>query len=207
MPTMADRVLDQLRTSDVPLDDDQLALALGTRREHINNVCRRLQSKGFVVRSRPVGGKIVNRLADSPSTAVAEPSLGVGVLAQSLITGLEFEAHARGVLERHWGVRLRSQVVTLTTGVKHSFDFVSDDETIVGDAKYYRDLPVPAAKFSTISEYVWLLQHVPGQRRFLVFGNSRRIPERWLKRFKPLLGGVEFWFLDGERLDRLPDSV
>jgi hypothetical protein len=40
------------------------------------------------------------------------------------------------------------------------------------------------------------------RRRFLVFGQDRAVPEGWLGRFRPLLDGVEFWFLD-EDLTRL----
>jgi len=89
--------------------------------------------------------------------------------------------------------------------VRHSFDLVSPDSTVVGDAKWYKDLrPIPAAKLSVIAEYVWLLGHIEGaERRFLVFGQDREVPLRWLKRFAPLLDGVEFWFLEDTKLERL----
>jgi hypothetical protein len=120
-------------------------------------------------------------------------------------SGLGFERFARTVLSDRWAVELDPQVVELRGGVTHSFDLVAPDQSILGDAKYYKDLkPVPAAKLATISEYVWLLQqHPTARRRFLVFGNDPSVPNRWLKRFAPLLHGVEIWFLDGARLDRL----
>ena len=59
---------------------------------------------------------------------------------------------------------------------------------------------MPAAKWSVIAEYVWLLQHVAAaERRFLVFGQDREVPQRWLARFRPLIGDVEFFFLDDSR--------
>lgn len=131
-----------------------------------------------------------------------EPTLSVS--AQAIASGAEFEEHARHVLSEAWGLSLSSRVLTLRGDVTHSFDLVSDDGTVVGDAKWYKDLrPIPAAKLSVIAEYVWLLQNLESaQRRFLVFGQDRVVPERWLSRFRPLLGGVEFWFLD-DRLDQL----
>jgi hypothetical protein len=119
-------------------------------------------------------------------------------------SGRAFEEHARRVLSRAWGVPLIARIVVLRNNVEHSFDLVSPDGTVVGDAKWYKDLqPAPAAKWSAIAEYVWLLQQVGhAQRRFLVFGQDRAVPERWLVRFGPLLDGVEFWFLD-DQLTRL----
>jgi hypothetical protein len=29
------------------------------------------------------------------------------------------------------------------------------------------------------------------------------VPDRWLQRFAPLLDGIEFYFLDGDDLERL----
>lgn len=76
----------------------------------------------------------------------------------------------------------------------HSFDLVAPGGRVVSDAKWFKDLkPIPAAKLSVISEYVWLLQQAEGaDRRFLIFGQDREVPERWLVRFRPLLDGVEF---------------
>jgi hypothetical protein len=55
-----------------------------------------------------------------------------------------------------------------------------------------------------IAEYVWLLQHIPADRRFLVFGQDREVPERWLNRFRPLTGDIEFYFLgDDDSVVRL----
>jgi hypothetical protein len=126
------------------------------------------------------------------------------VSSRAISSGREFEEDARGLLSGAWGFQLSSRILTLRAGVAHSFDLVSDDATVVGDAKWFKDLqPVPAAKLSVIGEYVWLLQNLESaNRRFLVFGQDRAVPERWLARFRPLLGGVEFWFLD-ERLAHL----
>ena len=113
-------------------------------------------------------------------------------------TAAAFEETARQVLENRWGVRLPSRRVMLGGRVEKSFDFVSPDHRFVGDAKYYKTLKVPAGKWSTIAEYVWLLQHLNAENRFLVFGNDRDVPARWLSRFAALTDGVQFFFLDDD---------
>jgi len=48
------------------LDDDQLARQLGIEpRQTVNQLCRRLEAQGLLVRERGPAGKIVNRLAGS----------------------------------------------------------------------------------------------------------------------------------------------
>jgi hypothetical protein len=112
-------------------------------------------------------------------------------------SGRCFEAHARRVCSNLWGVPLGSAVVEVAPGLAHQFDLVSLDARIVGDAKWFKNLAVPSAKWSVIAEYVWLLQHVgAAERRFLVFGQDRDVPQRWLARFRPLIADVEFFLLD-----------
>jgi hypothetical protein len=83
------------------------------------------------------------------------------------------------------------------------FDMVSADYSVVGDAKYFtmvQDERIPLAKFSVIAEHVWLLGQCQADRRFLVFGHDRRVPEEWLRRYGSLVHGVQFYFLgfDGD---------
>jgi hypothetical protein len=211
MATLAERILVELQAGD--LDDDELAARLGVVRQAVNLTCRRLEQQGRLKRIGGVGFKIRNRVASSTagpppgasSPAVAQPRETPALSPSNVTSGAAFETHARAVLSEAWGVELTGRVVTLRGGVTHSFDLVSPDESIVGDAKWFKDLkPIPAAKLSVIAEYVWLLQnHEDASRRFLVFGQDRAVPERWLSRFASLLDGLEFWFLDRDRLDRL----
>lgn len=92
-------------------------------------------------------------------------------------------------------------------GVPKKFDLVSGDGAVVGDAKFYtlvRGSGLPPAKFATIAEYVWLLEKTGAAKRFLVFGNERRVPVEWLARYGKLRDNVDFYFLteDGT-LERL----
>jgi hypothetical protein len=59
------------------------------------------------------------------------------------------------------------------------------------------NIPVPAAKWQAIAEYIWLLQKVQADRVFMVFGQDVEVAERYLKRVRPLTEPVEFYFLDG----------
>lgn len=107
--------------------------------------------------------------------------------------------------------------VALTPGrmpsVRKKFDLVSPDGQIVGDAKYYTrvgGIKLPPAKFSIISEHVWLLEKTGAPITFLVFGNDRQVPILWLERYGNLLTDVIFYFLhDDGRLEVLtgPDNL
>jgi len=109
-----------------------------------------------------------------------------------------FEARARRVLSRHYGVDL----VAGKVGAVHKiFDLVSPDGQVVGDAKYYTrvgGVRLPPAKFATIAEHVWLLERTGATRTFLVFGNDREVPVLWLARYGTLIAGTVFFYLDGD---------
>jgi hypothetical protein len=114
-----------------------------------------------------------------------------------MVDAKRFEATAQLAMSKHYGAALSEGQIS---GVPKKFDFVSSDRSIVGDAKFYslvRGVFAPPAKYSVISEYVWLMQNcVASKSRFLVFGNDRRVPEGWLRRFGDLASGVKFFFLD-----------
>ena len=106
-----------------------------------------------------------------------------------------FEEQARRVMSGYFGVPLAMGKVA---GVPKGFDLVSLDKQVVGDAKFYtmvNGVGLPPAKFATIAEYVWLLEKVTARQKFIVFGNERRVPEEWLKRYGRLLSGIDFYFL------------
>lgn len=110
------------------------------------------------------------------------------------LTPSEFEQLCGEVMSKELGAALSAGKIQ---GVHKQFDLVSDDGQIVGDAKYYtavRGTGLPPAKFATIAEYVWLLEKTAAKRRFLVFGNDRRVPEWWLDRYGNLTD-VEFYYV------------
>lgn len=111
-----------------------------------------------------------------------------------------FEKELRSFLLQKWRVLLQSRTVRIRE-VEKNFDFVSSDMNYIGDAKFYKDLDTPAAKWSTIGEYVWLLQFTSAKNKFLIFGRDASVPRRWLKRHRSLIGDVKFYFFDHKNRD------
>lgn len=105
------------------------------------------------------------------------------MLGRQTMDALAFERLAREVMSKHFSTKLEKKGIT---GIPKEFDCVSADDKIVGDAKYLTLVggkKVPPAKFSMIAEHVWLLEKVNAQVKFLAFGNDKRVPEWWLKKF------------------------
>lgn len=120
-------------------------------------------------------------------------------------TPAKFEDAMRSVMSKYYKKNLFPGQIE---GVPKLFDFTSEDKKIAGDAKYFtmvRGESLPPAKFSVIAEHVWLLEKIDATNKFLVFGNDRRVPAEWLKRYGRLVKDVEFFFYDNEtnRLDKL----
>jgi len=114
------------------------------------------------------------------------------------ISAAQFELIAQRVMSAHFKTRLAPRRVP---GIPKTFDLVSDDCQIIGDAKFYtlvRGINAPPAKNSVIAEYVWLLEKTDAKHRFLVFGNDRRVPEGWLHIYGDMIKGVDFYFISSE---------
>ncbi len=145
---------------------------------------------------------------ESPAVQLASPGrasyrdLAAGVEGQ--VSPWAFEDLARAVMSQHFGIPLAPGQLP---GVPKEWDMVSPKGDIAGDAKYFtlvHGQRLPPAKFSVISEQVWLLEKTGASTKFLVFGNDRQVPELWLRRYGGLLSGVEFYFLaDWGGLERL----
>ena len=115
--------------------------------------------------------------------------------SRSLKGPIEFENFARRVMSNFFGVPLYKRRKECWP---KEFDMVSPDYKIVGDAKYYsmvRGEKIPPAKFSAIAEHVWMLEKIDADIKFLVFGNDKRVPVEWLKRYGHLVKGVVFYFI------------
>jgi len=116
-----------------------------------------------------------------------------------------FERLAREVMSQHFNQKLSPRKIK---GIPKLFDLVSQDSSIIGDAKFLtmvKGTSIPPAKFATIAEYVWLLEKISANKKFLVFGNDKRVPEEWLKRYGSFLKEINFYFLDfkTKSLDKL----
>jgi len=115
----------------------------------------------------------------------------------------EFENHARHFLSQHWHITLRKKQVAITPTFEKEFDLVSDDSTYVGDAKYYMFLDDPGAQWSAIAEYVWLLEKVNAQKKFMVFGKQKETARQWLDKHRSLVQNIKFYFLSDNDLEEL----
>lgn len=116
----------------------------------------------------------------------------------------EFEEFARKIMSQYFGVQFKERNLS---GFPKKFDMVSANEDIVGDAKFLTLVhrkSLPPAKFMEIAGHVWLLEKVNAKRRFLVFGNQKRVPEWWLEKYGNLVHNVEFYFIgNGGNVERL----
>ena len=126
--------------------------------------------------------------------AVDEPEAQTG----GALTRTAFETLARRSLSERYAVEL---VPGSVPGVRKQFDFVSHDRQIVGDAHYDTRVggtALPAPRFGTIAEQVWLLEKTGAPTAFLVFGSDREVPALWLARYGNLNTGVVFYLMAGD---------
>jgi hypothetical protein len=108
----------------------------------------------------------------------------------------QFEGLAREAMGQYFGVKLFEKN---PRGFPKRFDMVSADESIVGDSKYLtlvNETRYPPAKMMEITGHVWLLEKVNAKTRFLVFGNQRDVPEKWLEKYGAYKQNVDFYFMD-----------
>jgi len=108
-----------------------------------------------------------------------------------------FEKEVKEFLSKLWNKDFEERTIQIKDMSK-KFDLVSEDKKFIGDAKYYKNIKVPAGKWSTIAEYVWLLEKTDAVKKFLVFGNDIAVPARWLKRFGSLTDVEFYFFADGQ---------
>lgn len=223
VPTLGDRILEHLSVHGASLDDGELADALGVGRPAIAETCRKLQADGLVVRNMAGGTRRVAATSATAPSAVAVDGRPPGPAAApgddadffgrhdllSPAPGLSgqatFPAHARRVLSARWGTTLHRRAAALPGGEARLFELVSGNGRIVGDVVWLDGRGHTAeARSAAIAEAVLIVAHVTkADRRFLVFGQGWDVLSGWLARYRLLLDGVEVWYLDGDRLERL----
>lgn len=113
-----------------------------------------------------------------------------------------FEANARKLAENYFNVTFPKDEYVEINGKKKKFDFVNFDSEIVGDAKHYsftKSGNRPSAKFSTLNEYIWLLQKMPPNwTKFVVIGQDKELVQDYYNEFEPWLKSVLVFYSDGE---------
>lgn len=139
-----------------------------------------------------IGGTMEVQLTPASSGSLTRP-------IPFRLTAAEFETLAGEVMR--WRYRIDRLTQGQVGNVPKRFDFVSPDGQVMGDAKYYTRVGgtgLPPAKFSVIAEHVWLLEKTGAREKFLVFGNDRHVPVRWLERYGGLVTGITFYFLSDD---------
>lgn len=99
------------------------------------------------------------------------------------------------------GCALQPSVLRLEGGPTQRFDFVSEDEHLVGFLVDGSASSPAETRWTTITDRVWLLQHLrPDTRKLLVFADDTRTPRVWLDNLGALADDIDFLILDGRRL-------
>lgn len=199
--TNASRLLHTLRHSPGPLCDDCVTKLCGFKHRQIAyQQAELLAGRRDVRREKDVLcvqcslHKKCSWVPDPSSSEEVRPKVS-GEEHEAVTEALLFEEFARQVTSKKYGQPLTQRAAGTVPKI---FDLVSQDASVVGDAKFYslvHGKSLPPAKFSTIAEHVWMLEKIPAAHRFLVFGNDRRVPEMWLTRYGHLVHHVTFYFL------------
>lgn len=199
--TQAEQIVDYLwSVGPVGATNGQITRALGIRSQQTVYMVTQDLLRRSLIWGEQVGRTWRFYALDTPEVQLSPASSGT--LTRPIptrLTAAEFETWAGEVMRRHYGVNRLAQ--GQVGNVPKRFDFVSTDQQIVGDAKYYTRVGgagLPPAKFSVIAEHVWLLEKTGAREKFLVFGNDRQVPVRWLERYGGLVTGVAFYFLSDD---------
>lgn len=159
--TISERILETLRDTAQPWDDDELAEALGVaQRQTVNQICRRLAADGRLHRYIGAGGKLVNSLSEPPSAGTAAtPASGptTSELASTTPPGSSAEQRAAEALMIAYvadelGVELAPQRITTPTGARVEIDGVDDARTVLVEAWAHQGPPKPAQKNKVLAD-------------------------------------------------------
>ena len=83
-----------------------------------------------------------------------------------------------------------------------NFDLVNSQKKVVGDVKHYKTTSGgnrPSAKFSTLNEYVWLMQLLEQfddskWKKLFVVGEDLEMIKKYITEFEKWLGDIEFYY-------------
>ena len=176
----------------------QIARSLGINSQQTVYLTTQELAARRLIRATKEGVTWVFYALDAQADEVAVHTPTSPVPHGEAVTPVTFEALARRVLGDRYGTELSPGILV---GIRKRFDYVSADQQVIGDAKYYTLVErerLLSAKFATIAEHVWLLEKSGAPAQFLVFGNDRDVPLRWLERYGALARGVQFFYLSDD---------
>jgi len=178
--------------------NSQIARALGiSSQQTVSMTTQELAGQRLIHAANEGATWVFYALDVYPDSVTSNPPPASVARADTLAPAA-FEALARRILGERYKTALAPGMVA---SIRKRFDYISADQQVVGDAKYYTLVGgerLPPAKFATIAEHVWLLEKTAVPDQFLVFGNDREVPLRWLDRYGALARSVQFYFLSDE---------
>jgi hypothetical protein len=168
-------VLNALRVSSRPLDDDQLSVRTGIQpRQQVNQICRTLERLGQTRRYLGPDGKIVNELvhpanADLPPKTVSvtrpddQDELESGEASVDRATdhgrppgsSLEQRDAERVMLDllgRQLRLTLEPATITIPTGARVEVDGADADRTVLVECWAHQGSPKPAQRHKVLSD-------------------------------------------------------
>lgn len=178
--TIAERVLETLRASGRPWDDDELAQRLGVaQRQTVNQICRRLSAEGQIHRYLGDTGKLVNTLmkpeSDAPvigATASLEPAGSSTEIAPgSSAEQRAAESVMMAYLADRLGLELRPQRIVTATGARVEVDGADDARTVLVEAWAHQGPPKVAQKHKVLADafkLAWIASTLPVQPRLIL---------------------------------------
>jgi hypothetical protein len=177
-------IVETLRLSSLPLDDDQLSQRTQIRpRQTVNQICRRLQLEGLIDRVSGPEGKIVNVLRRSPIPQAGKATKGLAGPAPLVDEPLPDEpaGHSREQraaefhllegLSRAVGRSLAPTVIRLPSGVRVEVDGADSEQSIlvecwahIGKVKGAQRLKILTDAF----KLTWIANNIPGRPRLVL---------------------------------------
>jgi hypothetical protein len=167
-----DRIIEAMRVSSSPLDDDQLADRVGiSPRQSVNKICRELERAGMVRRRPGPDGKIVNewlgnhdRQPDSSPRPSASGLTQTGLLAaaasqasQELPPGSSHEQRDAervmlDLLSQQLGRELSPATLTVPSGERVEVDGVDADRSILAECWAHLGPPKSAQRHNVLAD-------------------------------------------------------
>ncbi|MFY1635590.1 hypothetical protein ACN27F_20335 [Solwaraspora sp. WMMB335] len=184
-----DRVLEALRRSSGPLDDDQLSYRTGVRpRQQVNQICCALHLTGAIRRREGPDGKIVNELVERTSrvltsedprtlpSVLPSPAAGVRRVEDHLPPGNSAEQrHAERVmldlLGRDLALRLEPAKIAVPSGVRVEVDGCDSGRTVLVECWAHQGPPKSAQRHKVLADALkltWIASTMYPQPRLVL---------------------------------------
>lgn len=187
-----DRILDALRLSSRPLDDDQLSDMTGVRpRQQVNQICRALHGEGILRRVEGPDGKIVNEILTEdarPAAAVGGGSISETAGASTAeIAVIRREGHRvppgdsaeqrdaervmLDLLGRDLGLALEPATIAVASGARVEVDGCDASQTVLVECWAHQGPPKPAQRNKVLADVLkltWIVTTIYPRPRLIV---------------------------------------